>query len=98
MTTTPSDDANRIGRHCLVSGRVQGVAYRAATRARAERLGVTGSARNLPDGRVEVYAFGPEVSVATLCAWLREGPPAARVAAVHCEPIAYEAHDRFRTG
>jgi len=45
-----------IARRCLVSGRVQGVFYRASTRARAESLGVTGHARNLRDGRVEVLA------------------------------------------
>ena len=47
-----------IARRCLVAGRVQGVFYRASTRARAEALGVTGYARNLADGRVEVLACG----------------------------------------
>ena len=45
---------------CLISGRVQGVFFRAATRNKAVELGLRGRARNLPDGRVEVIACGPE--------------------------------------
>ncbi|MGD8875746.1 MAG: acylphosphatase, partial [Gammaproteobacteria bacterium] len=45
---------------CYVSGRVQGVFFRASTRDRARQLGLTGQASNLPDGRVEVIASGPE--------------------------------------
>ncbi len=66
----------------LVSGRVQGVFYRASTREQAQRLGLSGSARNLPDGRVEVVVEGAEDAVNVLEAWLRQGPPAARVDAV----------------
>jgi len=77
-----------IARRCLVSGRVQGVFYRASTRARAHELGVTGHARNLPDGRVEVLACGPPSSVERLCDWLREGPPAADVSAVEVEVVS----------
>jgi acylphosphatase len=72
---------------CYVAGRVQGVFYRASTRSRAEALGVTGHARNLPDGRVEVLACGPPQAVEALCAWLWEGPPAAHVTAVDVEPV-----------
>ena len=77
-----------IARRCLVAGRVQGVFYRASTRARAESLGVTGYARNLADGRVEVLACGEPHAVQALCDWLRDGPPAADVAAVDIEHIA----------
>ena len=52
-----------IARRCLVSGRVQGVWYRAATRERAVALGVTGHALNLADGRVEVLACGDPAAV-----------------------------------
>lgn len=65
--------------HCLISGRVQGVCFRAATQDRARELGVAGWARNLADGRVEVLAGGPASAVDALRAWLDEGPPAARV-------------------
>ena len=71
-----------IARRCLVSGRVQGVFYRASTRERARALGVSGHARNLADGRVEVLACGEPAAVDALCDWLRQGPPSAQVASV----------------
>ena len=75
-------------RRCWVSGRVQGVWYRASTAAQARRLGITGYARNLADGRVEVLACGEPAAVETLCKWLWQGPPAARVADVRTEDAA----------
>jgi acylphosphatase len=63
----------------LVSGKVQGVFFRASTRERALRLGLRGHARNLPDGRVEVVAVGTEAAMDALADWLRQGPPDARV-------------------
>lgn len=74
-----------VCRRCIVSGRVQGVFYRATTRRRALELGLEGWARNLPDGTVEVVASGGQRAVEELCEWLHEGPGAARVTAVHCE-------------
>lgn len=69
----------------MVAGRVQGVYYRAAAVAEAKRLGLVGSVRNLPDGRVEVIAKGDAGALAELAAWLWQGPPAARVDAVQLE-------------
>ena len=90
-----------IARRCLVSGRVQGVFYRASTRARAESLGVTGYARNLPDGRVEVLACGEPAAVNALCEWLWQGSPASSVSDVQVDDIGLESvghwPDRFRT-
>jgi acylphosphatase len=63
----------------IVSGRVQGVFFRASTRHEALRLGLNGYARNLTDGRVEVVASGSAEALAELEQWLWEGPPAARV-------------------
>ncbi len=65
--------------HAWISGRVQGVFYRASTHEEARRLGLTGWVRNLPDGRVEVVAEGPDEAVDALLRWCRQGPPAARV-------------------
>ena len=76
-----------IARRCLVSGRVQGVFYRASARNRARELGVTGYARNLPDGRVEVLACGAPAAVEALCRWLWQGPPAAQVTGVEVQPV-----------
>ena len=83
---------------CLVSGRVQGVYYRGATRQRALELGLSGSARNLADGRVEVICSGPAAAVEILCAWLQQGPPAARVSHVECSVIATPPDAGFVTG
>jgi acylphosphatase len=62
-----------------VSGKVQGVFFRASTREQAERFALSGYARNLADGRVEVLAVGEEGAIAALERWLWQGPPRARV-------------------
>lgn len=72
----------------LVSGKVQGVFYRASTREQALALGLCGYARNLPDGRVEVVASGSALAVEALEQWLWQGPPGARVDAVSREACA----------
>lgn len=71
----------------VISGRVQGVFYRASTRARAAELGLTGYAKNLPDGRVEVLASGTAGALDALEQWLQRGPPAAKVQSVERENI-----------
>lgn len=83
---------------CVVGGRVQGVFFRAAAREQAMRLGVTGYARNLPDGRVEVLACGEAQAVAALRDWLRTGPPRAAVTGVACEPLDYRPMSGFAVG
>jgi acylphosphatase len=65
-----------------VFGRVQGVYFRHSTRMEAERLGIRGIARNLPDGSVEVFAQGETAAVQALRQWLNLGPPQARVDSV----------------
>lgn len=65
-----------------VRGRVQGVFFRASARTEAQRLGLTGYAKNLSDGSVEVLACGAANALDELGLWLRRGPPAARVDAV----------------
>ena len=66
----------------LVSGKVQGVFFRASTREQALKLGLRGYAKNLPDGRVEVLAEGEASALGALERWLHVGPPMARVETV----------------
>lgn len=82
----------------LVSGRVQGVFYRASTREQALALGLVGMARNLADGRVEVIACGELQAIERLQRWLYEGPPAARVEEVIREVCEDWSGDGFVTG
>jgi acylphosphatase len=63
----------------VVSGRVQGVFIRDSCRSQAQRLGVRGWVRNLPDHTVEVVAEGPRDRVDQLLDWCRHGPPRAQV-------------------
>ena len=69
----------------LVTGRVQGVFFRASTAQQAQRLGLTGYARNLDDGRVEVLACGQADAIDELADWLWQGPPASKVSEVSRE-------------
>ena len=62
-----------------ISGKVQGVFYRANAREKAMALGLTGYVRNLPDGSVELDAEGEEESLHSLLYWCQHGPPGARV-------------------
>lgn len=72
----------------IVTGRVQGVSFRASTCSEARRLGVVGWVRNLPDGSVELEVEGDDDRVAALLAWCEHGPPGARVATVAITEIA----------
>ncbi|OPL18006.1 MAG: hypothetical protein AVO35_07545 [Candidatus Aegiribacteria sp. MLS_C] len=63
----------------VVTGRVQGVCFRAFTRERARGLGVSGFVRNLPDGSVEIVAEGGDGDVEELLRWVSRGPPRAWV-------------------
>ena len=85
-------------RRWLISGRVQGVFFRASTSRQAEALGLTGHARNLDDGRVEVVAAGSPAALDELARWLATGPPAARVDAVQSADPPTSLPDRFTTG
>jgi DNA ligase D-like protein (predicted 3'-phosphoesterase) len=79
----------------VVRGGVQGVFFRDSTRRRAEQLGVLGWVRNEADGSVAVHAEGRAAAVEALVAFLREGPPRARVETVEVEPAKVEGHEQF---
>ncbi len=65
--------------HIFVSGRVQGVFFRARTRDKAKSIGVAGWVRNLPDGRVEIMLEGGKDKLAAMINWLKKGSLFARV-------------------
>lgn len=69
----------KIGRHCLITGKVQGVFYRQATKEQALLRGLTGWVKNLSDGSVEAILFGDEDQVLTMLEWLAVGSPRAIV-------------------
>ena len=73
----------------LISGRVQGVWFRASTKEQADRLGVSGWVRNLRSGDVEVLAEGDSAAIDGLIAWCRCGPSGASVDAVQIERRAF---------
>ena len=66
----------------IVSGKVQGVFFRASARDQARRLDLSGHAKNLADGSVEVIACGDNANIEALERWLQTGPAAARVESV----------------
>ncbi len=79
----------------MVSGAVQGVGFREATRRRATELGVMGWVRNADDGTVAVHAEGPSAAVEALIAFLREGPRGAAVVDVAVQDVRTEGHEQF---
>ena len=88
MTRSSDDVRARI----VITGRVQGVFYRASCRDEASARGLRGWVRNLPDGNVEAVFEGVEDSVHEMIAWCRRGPPSAAVkgVAVSWEPVQEE--------
>ncbi len=75
-------DRGMTSKICWVSGRVQGVYYRGTTVTRARELSISGYARNLSDGRVEILAQGEDTAVAAFIRWLWIGSTASKVTAV----------------
>lgn len=83
-------------RQIRVSGRVQGVGYRASLQREAQKRGVTGWVRNRVDGSVEAVLQGPPAAVDALVDWARQGPAGARAADVVASAADEEpSHARF---
>ena len=81
--------------HFIVSGRVQGVFFRAGARQQARALGITGWVSNLANGRVEGIACGDEVALRDFLGWLSQGPPHAAVDEVETEERSKEIFPDF---
>ena len=82
--------------HLIVSGRVQGVFFRANVRNKAVELGLHGYAKNLPDGNVEVVAQGDEKKVNELVDFIKKGPGVASVTGIqvkHKEPENFKSFE-----
>jgi len=82
--------------HVFISGRVQGVWFRASTRDKAEELSLNGWVRNLPDGRVEAVFEGDDKAVDEMVEWCHYGPPMARVDTVDIEYEKPQGERAFR--
>lgn len=81
-TTVYQKEEELQARECrlfLIEGRVQGVLFRESTRRAALPLGITGHAKNMEDGSVQVLACGEPGALNQLAEWLNQGPPMARV-------------------
>ncbi|WP_374009986.1 acylphosphatase [Leifsonia sp. LS-T14] len=85
-----------IRRRAIVTGDVQGVGFRWSAREAAQRLGVTGWARNRLDGSVEAEVEGEPEQVERMLAWLRTGPPGASVESVTVSDTAPLNDTAFR--
>ena len=81
--------------HFWVSGRVQGVFYRASAAEQARLIGITGWVKNLPDSRVEVFATGETDQLEELAEWLKEGPPHAKVGSVEVAEAEFQTFSEF---
>jgi len=81
--------------HFVVSGRVQGVFFRAACKQVADRHGITGWVRNTADGRVEGTATADPDALQVLRDWLKHGPELASVDRLELEELPLQAFNRF---
>jgi acylphosphatase len=87
---------SHTARRWFIRGRVQGVGYRYFAQHAATQLGLTGYTRNLDDGRVEVYAVGPDDKLADLAGILHSGPRWSDVRGVEEQEAAVKQYGGFR--
>ncbi|CDZ77388.1 Acylphosphatase [Legionella massiliensis] len=85
----------RLCMRCYVSGKVQGVWFRASAKQKAEQLALSGWARNLADGRVEVFACGEKDQLELFYTWLQHGPQHAIVSECSREELAWKEVSGF---
>ncbi len=98
VNSTNSNAESLLCRRFVVTGRVQGVFFRASTCDVAIQLSLTGYVKNLPDGSVEVLACGSMKEIEKLEAWLLEGPRMASVTGVDAKSLEFRELDGFGTG
>lgn len=83
------------GMHFFASGRVQGVFYRRFCQEQAHKLALTGWAKNLPDGRVEIKVYGDDETLISYEKKLRTGPMFSKVTDLSKAEIPFEAYEGF---
>jgi len=88
---------SKVCAHCTISGRVQGVFFRAGTIETASRLNVTGWVKNTDEGEVEVLVCGPYDEVEKMHRWLEKGPERSRVDEVLIEYLSYDEYGKEYT-
>lgn len=86
---------NQLCMRCIISGKVQGVWFRASAKQEAEKLMIRGWARNLHDGRVEVFACGDEKQLELFSRWLQQGPQHAKVLEFRREDLDWQECEGF---
>jgi acylphosphatase len=82
-------------RSLRITGHVQGVFFRATAEEMAKELGLTGWAKNMPDGSVEMHIEGEPEAVQEFCEWCNEGPSGAKVEHVDISDAEEEGHGTF---
>lgn len=87
--------ATQLCMRCYISGKVQGVWFRASAKQEADKLTITGWAQNLEDGRVEVLACGDEEQLELFYRWLQQGPQHARVSECSREDLGWQEYRGF---
>ena len=81
--------------HLIVSGKVQGVFFRATAKDVADEMGISGWGKNAEDGNVEAMAQGSKEQLQKFIDWCKKGPPKAIVTGVKIAPANDEAFERF---
>ncbi|GLS28246.1 acylphosphatase [Marinibactrum halimedae] len=102
MDNKSASSINPTGELCcvnvVVSGRVQGVWFRAFTQECAHHAGLTGYAHNLPDGRVDIVLCGELIAIEQVVEKLRVGPPLASVDSLAQTLLPFKSYDGFTKG
>lgn len=87
----------KTNKHVIITGKVQGVWFRASTKQKAEQLGIKGWVKNTSDGKVEAFFQGTENKVKKILEWCKNGPSLAEVLDVQVEDASYDnVYDDFK--
>ncbi len=94
-TANNYDEIQMIAKQIIIKGKVQGVYFRASTRAQAKQFGLTGWVKNLPTGDVEMYIEGTQHTIDQMILWAHTGPSHAKVEEVIIKEAQVKRFDSF---